>query len=129
MFIGTWELHDTTVSIRNLLDAAYLPLPSHLSALASTGLEMPCVATSLAPSSNHAPNFPPQQQHVAPPYSSAPRYNFQMHLNLRSRPLGRWNKLELLAYESVAMESGEVCDLSLKNERGFWFSRVRSWSW
>ncbi|KAI9440575.1 hypothetical protein H4582DRAFT_1937842 [Lactarius indigo] len=49
------------------------------------------------------------------------RYSFQMTLTLRSRPLGRWNKLEFDEYESPRA-------LGLKNERPFWFSKVRSYS-
>jgi len=37
--------------------------------------------------------------------------------------------MELIAYESVEVETGEVCELGLKNEKGYWFSRVRSWGW
>ncbi len=56
------------------------------------------------------------------------RYTFQMTLALRSRPLGRWNKLDFDEYESVNVEDGEVTRLALKNERPFWFSKVRSYS-
>ncbi|KAF8141518.1 hypothetical protein EV363DRAFT_1391970 [Boletus edulis] len=55
------------------------------------------------------------------------RYHFQMTLTLRSKPLGRWNKLDLVSYESVNIEDGEVMPLPLKHERPFWFSKVRSW--
>ena len=56
------------------------------------------------------------------------RYSFRMTLTLRSRPLGRWNKLEFDEYESVNLEDGEATALGLKNERPFWFSKVRSYS-
>ncbi|KAF8269809.1 hypothetical protein EI94DRAFT_1724377 [Lactarius quietus] len=56
------------------------------------------------------------------------RYSFQMTLTLRSRPLGRWNKLDFDEYESVNIEDGEATRLGLKNERPFWFSKVRSYS-
>lgn len=56
------------------------------------------------------------------------RYSFQMTLTLRSRPLGRWNKLDFDEYESVSVEDGEATRLGLKNERPFWFSKVRSYS-
>ncbi|KIK99812.1 hypothetical protein PAXRUDRAFT_822351 [Paxillus rubicundulus Ve08.2h10] len=55
------------------------------------------------------------------------RYHFQMTLSLRSKPLGRWNKLDLVSYESVNVEDGEVVPLPLKHERPFWFSKVKSW--
>lgn len=51
-----------------------------------------------------------------------------MTLTLRSRPLGRWNKLEFDKYESINLEDGEATALGLKNERPFWFSKVRSYS-
>jgi F-box protein 9 len=56
------------------------------------------------------------------------RYSFQMTLSLRSRPLGRWNKLEFNRYECIKLEDGEATALALKNERPFWFSKVRSYS-
>nr|GAT45726.1 predicted protein [Mycena chlorophos] len=54
------------------------------------------------------------------------RYAFRMTLSLVSRPVGRWNKLELTQYDSVDLESGDVSPLPLKRERPFWFSKVRS---
>ncbi|EPQ56317.1 hypothetical protein GLOTRDRAFT_74909 [Gloeophyllum trabeum ATCC 11539] len=56
------------------------------------------------------------------------RYAFQMTLALRSRPLGRWNKLDIAAYETVNIETGETDLLPLKHERPFWFSKVRSYA-
>lgn len=56
------------------------------------------------------------------------RHAFQMTLELRSRPLGRWNRLNFLAYDSVNMDSGEVYAVPLKHDRGFHFSKVRSYS-
>ena len=56
------------------------------------------------------------------------RYSFQMVLDLRSRPLGRWNRLDLRTYDSVRLGSGEATPLALKNERPFWFSKVRSYA-
>jgi len=56
------------------------------------------------------------------------KYTFQMTLTLRSRPTGRWNKLDFASYESVNMGSGEAIPLALKNERPFWFSKVRSYT-
>ncbi|KAF8845125.1 hypothetical protein BDN67DRAFT_962058 [Paxillus ammoniavirescens] len=69
-----------------------------------------------APSTHHH-NHVPQSR----------RYHFQMTLSLRSKPLGRWNKLDLVSYESVNVEDGEVVPLPLKHERPFWFSKVKSW--
>lgn len=56
------------------------------------------------------------------------RYAFRMTLKLRSRPLGRWNRLDFHAYESVEIESGEATPVALKHERPFWFSKVRSYA-
>ena len=57
------------------------------------------------------------------------RYTFQMTLDLRSRPsLGRWNRLDMKAYDSVNIETGEATAVSLKHDRPFWFSKVRSYS-
>ncbi|THH14977.1 hypothetical protein EW146_g5418 [Bondarzewia mesenterica] len=61
------------------------------------------------------------------PANTSARYSFQMTLALRSRPLGRWNKLEFVGYDSVDAD-GEATPLALKNERPFWFSKVRSYS-
>ena len=61
------------------------------------------------------------------PSNPTSRYSFQMTLTLRSRPLGRWNKLEFVEYESINLEDGEATGLGLKNERPFWFSKVRSY--
>ncbi|KAI0705225.1 hypothetical protein BC835DRAFT_1410103 [Cytidiella melzeri] len=56
------------------------------------------------------------------------RYAFQMILDLRSRPLGRWNRLDFRTYDSVSLESGEATPLALKNDRPYWFSKVRSYA-
>ncbi|KAH9940850.1 uncharacterized protein BXZ73DRAFT_98683 [Epithele typhae] len=57
------------------------------------------------------------------------RYTFQMLLDLRSRPVGRWNRLDLRTYDSVSVGSGDASPLALKNERPYWFSKVRSYAW
>ncbi|KAI0630558.1 hypothetical protein C8Q77DRAFT_212597 [Trametes polyzona] len=62
------------------------------------------------------------------PASADKRYSFQMILDLRSRPLGRWNRLDFREYDSVHIGSGEATPLGLKNERPFWFSKVRSYA-
>jgi len=63
-----------------------------------------------------------------PSAGSRMRYAFQMMLELRSRPLGRWNKLEFRSYDSVDIESGEATPVPLKHERPFWFSKVKSYA-
>ena len=64
-----------------------------------------------------------------PPPPGTLRYSFDMELKLRSRPTGRWNKLDFVRYESVDLyQAGERCSVPLKNERPFWFSKVRGYS-
>jgi F-box protein 9 len=58
---------------------------------------------------------------------SSMRYSYQMMLGIRSRPLGRWNRLDIICYESVDLDSGEAVPILLKHERPFWFSKVRSY--
>ena len=125
MFIGTWELQGTSVHMRDLLAAAYVPDQSYTHNTVRIG-QLSSVAPDLLQTSLYEPLFPSHNTQGA---ASRPRYSFQMTLGLHSRPLGRWNKLELKRYESVQRDNGEVCDLSLKHERVFWFSRVRSWTW
>ncbi|KAF8216582.1 hypothetical protein K438DRAFT_1703586 [Mycena galopus ATCC 62051] len=94
LFIGTWKLTGSVVTISHLIDASgRYPIPP-----------------------------------VTTPGNDEPfaRYSFSMILSLRSRPLGRWNKLELTAYNSVDLENGNTTPLSLRHERPFWFSRVKS---
>ncbi|KAI0654057.1 hypothetical protein C8Q70DRAFT_1030767 [Cubamyces menziesii] len=62
------------------------------------------------------------------PGTNNTRYSFQMVLDLRSRPLGRWNRLDFREYNSVHLGSGEATPLALKNDRPFWFSKVRSYA-
>lgn len=62
------------------------------------------------------------------PSGATPRYTFQMILELKSRPLGRWNRLDFVTYDSVSISTGEATPLALKNDRPFWFSKVRSYA-
>jgi len=101
LLMGTWRLMGTTVQISNLIDASgksTLPVPDS--------------------NSSH---------HPTPSSTSRMRYTFQMTLTLRSHPLGRWNRLDLAAYDSVEIDSGEEVPVALKHERPFWFSKVRSY--
>ncbi|CAE6456138.1 unnamed protein product [Rhizoctonia solani] len=54
-------------------------------------------------------------------------HSFRMELTLGSKPLGRWNRLTLDSYMSVNSE-GTPSTLPIRNERPFWFSKVRSWA-
>ncbi|EIW79397.1 hypothetical protein CONPUDRAFT_127505 [Coniophora puteana RWD-64-598 SS2] len=103
--IGEWTLDGTTVFISNLVEM------KDRAPLANT--------TNTTPSYHH--------HHHQPPPQEPSKYQFQMELELRSRPLGRWNRLDLVAYDTVQVATGEVLALPLKHDRPFWFSRVRSW--
>jgi len=114
LFIGDWHLDGTTVHITNLADAS-----------AKTTLPLP---TTYSSSSNSQPTSTTTSNvHSSTTTSYSTRYVFQMTLTLRSRPLGRWNKLDFNGYDSVDVENGETIPLSLKHERAFWFSKVKSY--
>ena len=66
--------------------------------------------------------------HHNTPDPPRPRYAFTMDLQLRSRPLGRWNKLEMASYNVMNLETGDISPVALKNERPFWFSKVKSYA-
>ena len=113
--IGTWTLDPSTsrIHVRSLIDPSKPPL--------LPPPPPPPVPLHLLP-----PNHP--AHHPAPPPPGTLRYSFDMELRLRSRPAGRWNKLDFVRYESVDLsQAGERCDVPLKNERPFWFSKVRSY--
>ncbi|KAH7890847.1 hypothetical protein F5I97DRAFT_1839250 [Phlebopus sp. FC_14] len=105
-YIGDWRLDGSTVLISNLVE-------KHSPTLSSAH-----------PPPTHTSSHVHHAAHVSQPN----RYQFQMTLGLRSRPRGRWNKLDLVSYESVKLEDGEVMPLPLKHERPFWFSKVKSWA-
>lgn len=52
-----------------------------------------------------------------------PKYEFEMDLSLRTTTRGRWNKLEMLTYQSINLANGEALGLSLKHQRPFYFSK------
>lgn len=62
------------------------------------------------------------------PNGTTLRYAFQMTLLLRSKPVGRWNRLEFMAYDSVDMGTGEAVPVPLGREQTpFLFSKVKSY--
>jgi F-box protein 9 len=65
--------------------------------------------------------------HAPPSAEERTQYMFVMTLELRSRPLGRWNRLDIESYDSVNLETGDTIPVALKHERPFWFSKVRSY--
>ena len=128
LFIGMWELSGDTVHLYNLVDASGrypVPDPSTIvigSASPEPDLSIPGVpGLGVTTTRNTASSS-------AIPVPQKSRYVFDMTLALKSRPLGRWNKMDILTYDSVHMETGETNAFPLKNERGFWFSKVKSYA-
>ena len=80
-----------------------------------------------APHSTHSHSTHHNNNHNTPELPR-PRYAFTMDLQLRSRPLGRWNKLEMASYNVMNLETGDISPVALKNERPFWFSKVKSYA-
>jgi F-box protein 9 len=99
LFVGTWRLTDQTVYLENLVEASgkYQITPQDKYSTETT--------LTIDP---------------------ACRYVFAMSLSLRSRPLGRWNQMKILSYESVNLETQDAAPVALKHERPYWFSKVRS---
>ncbi|CAK9782454.1 hypothetical protein CC85DRAFT_146955 [Cutaneotrichosporon oleaginosum] len=56
------------------------------------------------------------------------KYEFEMELTLRETGRGRWNKLDLVSYSSINLATGEALGLSLKHQKPFYFSKVRSYN-
>ena len=57
------------------------------------------------------------------PGASEPKYEFEMELSLRETSRGRWNKLDILDYRSINLQTGEVLGLALKHQKPFYFSK------
>ncbi|KAH9479358.1 F-box protein pof7 [Psilocybe cubensis] len=118
LFSGQWTLNGTIVQLTNLLDASgrfSTSLPS------SDGVLSGGVSRVSGHSHGNANSTSDRSD-------QEPRYTFSMTLNLRSRPLGRWNRMDIESYDSVNIETGDVYPIMLKHERPFWFSKVRSYS-
>ena len=109
--LGHWKLVGTTVHLSNLVDASgrfALPLSGDI---------------NISP-----PPTQPTSSSTSASGTARARYAFTMALTLRSRPLGRWNKMDIESYDSVNIETGDVNPVALKHERPFWFSKVRSYT-
>jgi len=123
-----WELCGETVHLYNLVDASGrypVPDPSTIvigSADKEPDLSIPGVPGLGVVTTRHTAAT------SAAPVAQRARYVFDMTLALKSRPLGRWNKMDILTYDSIHLETGEANAFPLKNERGFWFSRVKSYT-
>ncbi|KAF9038454.1 hypothetical protein BJ165DRAFT_1324052, partial [Panaeolus papilionaceus] len=118
-YIGTWKLEGTTVHITDLIDASgryFIPHINLFGDKATSDIEL------------KTPSLGVPTQHVTnAPGAEFAKYAFGMMLGLKSRPLGRWNKMEILEYESVKIDTGDAYPISLKHERPFWFSKVKSY--
>ena len=99
--LGTWYLSGTTVYLSDLMDSS-------------------CRSRDQLP--------PTGQSNSGSSENDNTRYVFDMTLKLRSRPLGRWNILDIKSYDSVNLETGDNAPVALKHERPFWFSKVRSYA-
>ncbi|TFK39816.1 hypothetical protein BDQ12DRAFT_512503 [Crucibulum laeve] len=108
-FLGNWHLEGTTLHLTNLIDAS--------GRFVLQGLEPPSSAP-IHSHLHHSSNTTSEDR---------ARYVFVMSLNLRSRPLGRWNRLDMETYESISLETGDATPVALKHDRPFWFSKVRSY--
>jgi F-box protein 9 len=142
--IGNWYLEGTTLNIVNLFDASgQYALPEwSLSEAEVTAMYRPHLIStpeggsgSVTPTMGQGPAVPipatlnPRLSGRGSSVDGPPqaRYIFDMTLEIKSRPLGRWNKLEMLTYDSIQLETGDVSPFPLKNERPFWFSKVKSY--
>ncbi|KAI4521173.1 hypothetical protein K525DRAFT_239443 [Schizophyllum commune Loenen D] len=114
---GHWRIVRDTVELTNLMDASgrYEPRRPRRGSHAQHNSH-----TTHSHSTHHNNHNTPD-----PP---RPRYAFTMDLHLRSRPLGRWNKLEMASYNVMNLETGDISPVALKNERPFWFSKVKSYA-
>lgn len=131
LFIGQWKLDETTVHLSHLVDAS---TPFTFEAAQSGVNHVPSDGGGLHQGLNVNVNSTSGSvyrrghgSHLAPQTLTA-RYSFEMTLNLRSKPLGKWNRMEIQTYESVHLESGDIHPVALKHERPFWFSKVRSYT-
>ncbi|KIY62254.1 hypothetical protein CYLTODRAFT_427053 [Cylindrobasidium torrendii FP15055 ss-10] len=100
LFFGRWMLEGTQVYITNLVEAIDSHVPISLEDdLGDILLANPDLV----------------------------RYVFTMTLSLKSKPLGRWNRLDFTAFDSMQLRSGESLPVLAKHERPFWFSKIRSY--
>ncbi|KAF8318743.1 hypothetical protein DL93DRAFT_2225638 [Clavulina sp. PMI_390] len=112
-YIGTWSLSGNTVTVRELLD------PS--GQLTKYGFEMILTIKS-KPTGRLVYTSP------ALLFSFFPMSSLFTERGPSVFCIPRWNKLELEEYNSVKLETGEGDALPLRNERPFWFSKVRSYN-
>lgn len=110
-----------TITLSNLSDASgQFILPEELGTEIDTSTSKRTEMPPPSPASQH--------HHHSHTELQRSRYVFSMSLSLRSRPLGRWNRLDIQSYDTLDIESGDVTPVALKHERPFWFSKVRSYA-
>ncbi|KIK61815.1 hypothetical protein GYMLUDRAFT_224945 [Collybiopsis luxurians FD-317 M1] len=133
LFFGNWHLDGTTVVLSNLIDASSRAFSSLDFSEPETVVELIKKQAATSASSHthahphaHAHAHGHTHGHGSDPLPSI-RYIFTMNLTLLSRPLGRWNKMDIVSYDSVNLETGDASPVALKHERPFWFSKVRSY--
>ncbi|KAJ3857572.1 hypothetical protein EV368DRAFT_29985 [Lentinula lateritia] len=124
LLFGNWHLSGNTVVLSNLIDAS----SRSLTTMPRGDADAPPSHSSHSSHSHHAHSHGHGHGHAADPSIPAIRYIFTMHLTLLSRPLGRWNKMDIVSYDTVKLETGEASPVALKHERPFWFSKVRSYA-
>ncbi|WVN87671.1 uncharacterized protein L203_102857 [Cryptococcus depauperatus CBS 7841] len=56
------------------------------------------------------------------------KYEFEMELSLGQSTRGKWNKLTILEYRSINLATRETLALSLKHQKPYHFSKVRSYN-
>jgi len=126
LYIGTWSLSGTTVILSNLFDASgRYPIPG----LIESAAPLSDSSTTDIPTHHHRQQHHHHHSHAHATDSPQPsRYVFVMSLNLRSKPVGRWNRLDIQSYDTLNLETGDLTPVALKHERPFWFSKVKSYA-
>ncbi len=130
LYIGTWSLSGTTIILSNLFDASgRYPIPefTDFSSFGSSSTNTTTTTTANDILAHHHKHHH-SHTHVSDPQQQSSRYAFAMSLNLRSKPLGRWNRLDIQSYDTLNLETGDVTPVVLKHERPFWFSKVKSYA-
>ncbi|KAF9454313.1 hypothetical protein P691DRAFT_754796 [Macrolepiota fuliginosa MF-IS2] len=123
LYIGTWALSGTTIILSNLLDASgRYPLPGVIEAHShpTHTHSQPHFHTHNHSHSHHSHGH--GHGHSADS-QHAQRYVFVMCLDLHSKPLGRWNRLDIQSYDTINIETGDTTPVALKHDRPFWFSK------
>lgn len=85
--------------------------------------------TNLIEATGHVPiSIDSELAEIVFTHSETVRYVFTMSLQLRSRPVGRYNRLDITAFDSVKVATGDIAPVVTKYEKPFLFSKVRSYA-